>query len=285
VTARVDLFVIAVEAIYGATLAPARWPETLVAIADVFGDVGAILTYLREDGSLGTIVSPVLESAQRDYQEGEWWRHDIGMQRALELRYLATSDVVSDRDVASDQEMADHPFFRDFLIPHGLGWFAGVSVSPDPGATVVLTIQRSRAKAPFSDEERGIARLGRHVENALRLGIRMINNEVATLSVGEALSHLGFGVFLVDADARILLSNAAGEAALGGRLIQRKGRLQGVNPDEGRALHDACSKRQQGNLTVERAPDPSSSVARMAGLRSPSTFSPLGFLRRTSSNG
>ena len=131
--------------------------ETLVAIADVFGDVGAILTYLREDGSLGTIVSPALESAQRDYQEGEWWRHDIGMQRALELRYLATSDVVSDRDVASDQEMADHPFFRDFLIPHGLGWFAGVSVSPDPGATVVLTIQRSRAKAPFSDEERGMS--------------------------------------------------------------------------------------------------------------------------------
>ena len=32
----------------------------------------------------------------------------------------------------------------------------------------------------------------------------MINNEVATLSVGEALSHLGFGVFLVDADARML---------------------------------------------------------------------------------
>ena len=77
--ARDDPYAAAVEAIYGAAFAPMRWPDALTAIADIFGDVGALLMYQRDDSSLATVVSPGLEKAQRDYQEGEWWRHDIGM--------------------------------------------------------------------------------------------------------------------------------------------------------------------------------------------------------------
>jgi len=40
-------YVTAVEAIYAAAMSPALWPQTLEAIADVFGDVGAILTLAK----------------------------------------------------------------------------------------------------------------------------------------------------------------------------------------------------------------------------------------------
>lgn len=55
-----DAFVAAVEAIYDAAPDPSRWPVALQAIADVFGDVGAILSFLRDDGGFGAIGSPQL---------------------------------------------------------------------------------------------------------------------------------------------------------------------------------------------------------------------------------
>jgi hypothetical protein len=47
----------AIETIYDAALAPARWPAALQSIADCFGDVGALLLYGRDDGGFGYIES------------------------------------------------------------------------------------------------------------------------------------------------------------------------------------------------------------------------------------
>jgi hypothetical protein len=83
--------VVAIEAIYDAAAAPARWPVALQAIADYFGDVGALIYYQRDDGSFGTTVSPDLRAGQADYKavatrhssqpergvrlSRSWWRH------------------------------------------------------------------------------------------------------------------------------------------------------------------------------------------------------------------
>ena len=58
------LFVNAVAAIYDAAPDPSRWPQALQAIADCFGDVGAVIVYGRDDGSFGAFASP-RESAEK----------------------------------------------------------------------------------------------------------------------------------------------------------------------------------------------------------------------------
>ncbi|WP_298922677.1 helix-turn-helix transcriptional regulator, partial [uncultured Bosea sp.] len=185
-------FVAAVEAIYDAAPAPERWPAALQAIADSFGDVGAHMIYQRDDGTYGSICSPGLEAALRDYETGEWWRHDVRFSRSLECGAIARSDTISDRDIATPEERKRLPFYTQFLRSHGLGWFGGVGISPDPRVGVALAVQRAAERGPLSEAElETLGRLGRHVENALRLGIRLINAEASQHALADALTRLG----------------------------------------------------------------------------------------------
>jgi len=119
-----DLFVAAVEAIYACAAAPSNWPHALQAVADVFSDVGTVLLWRGDDGSIGTIVSPKLAAAVADFHKG-WWRQDIRSFRALEQGYLRRQEVFTDRHIATQEEIDGHPIYTQFLVPHGLGWFAG----------------------------------------------------------------------------------------------------------------------------------------------------------------
>jgi DNA-binding CsgD family transcriptional regulator/PAS domain-containing protein len=234
-------FVAAVEAIYESAAAPARWPTALDRIADCFGDVGAILLYKRDNGSFGTIVSPVLEEAQRAY-EREWWKHDIKTVRGIERGYTLARDAITDRHVMSPEEIGTHPIYTKFLVPHGLGWFAGVGISPDPHITVIISVQRKMEKPPFSDDElSALTRLGRHAENALRLGIRLLDTELANLGLADALARIGTGVFVLDEQRRVMFSNAAAEKCLSGGLQIVGGTFTAsLRPDQD-ALHDAIT--------------------------------------------
>ncbi len=250
-----DGFVAAVEAIYDAAAVPERWPQALQEIADSFGDVGAIMIYQREDGGFGSICSPRLEAAQRDYEVGEWWRQDVRFSRSIERGAIARHDAVTDRDIASPEEMRTLPFYTQFLRGHGLGWFGGVGISPDPRVSVALSIQRSDQKQAWTEEELDrLSRIGRHVENALRLGIRLINAEASQLALSDALARVGVGVFLLAGDARVLFANPAGQALLGDGLVVAHGRLTARSETAREALQARIAEAAFGDAVARSGP-------------------------------
>src|SRR5690349_16439506 len=138
----VELFSRVVEDIYSAAPDPSRWPATLQAIADYFGDVGANLIYKRDDGNVVTIVSPSLQAAHDDYDAG-WWQQDIRWARASEYLYRGHSGAFTDRHIVSDEEMRTHPFFTVFQPRHGLRWVVSMDISPDARSIVGLSVHRS----------------------------------------------------------------------------------------------------------------------------------------------
>ncbi len=221
-----EAFVAAVEAIYEAAPDPSQWPRALQAIADCFGDIGAILIWRRDDGGFGTIVSPTLVEAQRDYEENQWYLHDLPSQRAVERALWLRSDAGTDHDAVSDEEMRTHPFYTEFCAKHGIRWRAAIGVAPDPHISVAIAIQRGGGRPPHSAAELELAtRLGRHVEKALRLSIRLFDAELANLGFGEALMRLGIGVFALDSLKRVVFANSAGERMLGDGLVVVNDRL------------------------------------------------------------
>lgn len=221
-----ERFVAAIEAIYEAAPDPARWPDTLQKIADCLGDIGAILIWRRDDGGFGTIVSPTLVEAQRDYEENKWYLRDLPSQRAIERALWLRSDAGTDREAVSDEEMRTHPFYTEFCAKHGIRWRAAIGVAPDPHISVAIAIQRGGHKQPHTDEELAVAtRLGRHIEKSLRLSIRLLDAELANLGLGEALMRLGIGVFALDSLKRVVFANTAGEGMLGDGLAIANERL------------------------------------------------------------
>jgi DNA-binding CsgD family transcriptional regulator len=209
----------AIEAIYDAAPDPLQWPRALGAIADCFGDLGALLLWHRDDGSYGTMVSATLAEAQKDY-ESNWANRDIRAIRATERGYFFNGLPFTDRHLCSDEEVGSDPCYTDFLTRHGLGWVGAIAVSPDPHVGVILSVQRDfRSKPRFSDAELDLlARIGRHIENSLRLSIRLLDAELAKLGLGEALARIGIGVFALDSLGRVVFSNPAGQRLLGDQL-------------------------------------------------------------------
>jgi len=222
-------FAAAVEAIYVAATLLEAWPAALQAIADATGDVGANFAYRRDDGSVGAVVSPGLEAAGRDYPA---WQHlDIRFARFAERGYLLRSDAFTDRHIVSGEETETHPFYVGFLAPHGLKWVMATSISPDPTVAAVVAVQRASGKPPFSDTElRLLSRLGRHVETALRLNIRLAGLEAANATLADAFSRADVGVFVVDALGQAAPANRAASALSGGAIGLAGGRLLARDP-------------------------------------------------------
>src|SRR4051794_5059449 len=104
----------AVEAIYEAAPNPSRWPVALQKIAECFDDVGAVLLWRRDDGGFGTVVSPSLVAAQRDYEADGWLHRDLPAIRAVERSLWLGSDAATDRHAVSDEEIETHPFYTEF---------------------------------------------------------------------------------------------------------------------------------------------------------------------------
>lgn len=246
----------AIDFIYEAATTPSLWPEALQEVARCTDDVGAVLLWARDDGSFGTITSPALADAQKEYQE-RWWRQDIRAQRAVERSYWLQSDVVTDEDCITPDEIATHPIYTQFLAKFGLRWVASVGVSPDPMLHAAVSVQRSSAKAPFSaNEKQVIAQLGKHIERALRIGTRLMEANATADTLGEALRRMGVAVFTLDHADRVLFKNDAAEQVLDGPLRIEDGRL---------------SVRSQGRyLRFDRAV-----ASQVKGKETPSGFPPL----------
>lgn len=216
----------AIASIYRASTSPRLWSDALSRIAECTNDVGAVLLWARDDGSLGSIASPSLAEAQRAYEEG-WWREDIRSQRAVERSFWLSGDVVTDEDGISADEMETHPFYTQFLAKFGLRWVAAVGVAPDPRLHAGLTIQRGLGKPRFSPPEKEIvARLGRHVEQALRIGAQLIEAKTTADTLGQTFRRMGVAVFTLDAADRVLFLNDSARKLTGEPFAVRNGSLR-----------------------------------------------------------
>ncbi|MEH2497624.1 DNA-binding CsgD family transcriptional regulator/PAS domain-containing protein [Bradyrhizobium sp. AZCC 1678] len=243
-----DRLLTAVEAIYEAATDPSKWPTALGAIADCFGDVGAVLVWRRDDGSFGTIVSDTLIDAQRDYEESGWASRDIRATRAMERGYFFNGVPLTDRHLCSPDEIRSDPCYTQFLAKHGLGWVAGIAVSPDPHVGVIVSIQRDASRKPeFSDDELGLlVTIGRHIEKSLRLSIRLLDAELTGLGLGEALARIGIGVFSLDSLGRVVFSNPAGRRLIGDELHLVQDRLCIGSGTTREAIDKAISRALRG---------------------------------------
>lgn len=234
----------AIEAIYDAAPEPRRWPHALAAIAECFGDVGAILIWHKNDGTFGTIVSESLAMAQKDYEENGWAARDIKAIRAQQLGYFFSGEPFADRHIGFDEAMKNHPCSVEFFDKHGLGFIGAVAVSPDPHVGVMVSVQRdSRRKPQFSDQElETLRQISRHMEKSLRLSVRLLNAEVTNLGLGEALARIGIGVFALDSLGYVIFSSPAARRLLGDVLYLQQGRLRIGDATTGAKLDEAIAK-------------------------------------------
>ncbi len=235
-----DQFVAAVEAIYDAAPDPGRWPHALDLIGCCFGDQDVNLFWQRDDGSRGLIPSTGYNRELAVAYNSTWWKHDIRAIRALERGYFASGNAQTDRDLVTEAEMETHPFFTQFLTPHGFKWLAATAISPDPRVPVAVIINRAPSKPAFSDHDLVVlSKLGFHAEKSLRLSMRLFNAESTSAGVSDAVGRLALGIFVLDNLGRIVHSNDAAQRHIGNGFVVTGGRLSAAFAPDQNALKSA----------------------------------------------
>ena len=111
---------------------------------------------------------------------------------------------------------------------------------------VGISVQRAKTKEAFADSELELlTELGRHAEKSLRLGIRLLDAELANVGLGEILSRIGIAVFALDLLGRVVFSNPAAASLIGQRIEIVDGRLRMGASAERQAI-DAAIGRMLG---------------------------------------
>lgn len=112
--------------------------------------------------------------------------------------------------VISDAQLERTEFYTDLLRSRDLFYSLGVVLGQEGQTRVSVTLLRSRARGDFdAREQRLLAQLGRHLQRAREVQVRLaaVDDERGTLA--DVLDRLPLAVVLLAPGGRVLLANRA----------------------------------------------------------------------------
>ncbi|TPK95521.1 helix-turn-helix transcriptional regulator [Mesorhizobium sp. B2-4-14] len=192
-----------------AAVDPAKWDAAMEAVTELTSSAGAVLFDTK--GHLpGIPRSASMEPSFEAYVRDGWIHHD---ERYRIVPVIERRGVATDLDLLTVEEMHKHPYYREFLEPFDLRWFAGVKAAAGSDLWC-MSIQRSKAQGPFSaDELQQLAgfstRLGSMVSVARALGFARAETAL------EAFDISGTAAVMLDRDGRVLRTNQPADQMLG----------------------------------------------------------------------
>lgn len=202
------------QAFADAAVDPSLWSRATEIAAEVTQSAGSLLfphAASRADRTLPIIPpTPSLIAVHDTFIADGWSQRD---ERTRAWPKLLNSGVVTDLDIMTSDEMDRHPYYQDFLGPHGFRWFAGILL--DNGEDHwCLSIQRSIAQGPFSSRETAqLAELSRRLGSAAALARAF--GFAAMDAALEAYELSGLGVAVISSSGEVVRLNASAERLLG----------------------------------------------------------------------
>lgn len=214
-----------IEEIYDAALEPALWNNVVVSINDFVG--GQACGIFSKDSSSQSGLTHYYCGADPHY---------IRLYSETHARFdpLTTlpplGQVVSIPDLVDYDEYRGGRFYQEWLRPQGCVDAANVVLEQSSRNCAVLLTVLSGARMIDDEMRRRIALIVPHVQRALLINrtIDLRDSEAATFAA--TLDGLSAGIFLVDADCRLVHANAAGHdmlsaddvlSSIGGQLVAR----------------------------------------------------------------
>jgi DNA-binding CsgD family transcriptional regulator/PAS domain-containing protein len=224
--------------LYDATLDPALWRPALGRVRDFVGGASAGIVTKNASANRGFVCFDD-GSIAPDYTAAYFDRY-VAIDPCTSGHYYATPDnPVSTADIIPYPEFLDSRFYREWARPQGLIDYMGAAIERSGTSAVVFNVMRHESDGRFDDAARRRMRLvAPHVQRAVAISSTIELKTAATTSFAEILDGLSAGVFLTDAEGRIVHMNGAGRAILaeGEGIYAAGGRLAARHPDARRAL-------------------------------------------------
>jgi DNA-binding CsgD family transcriptional regulator len=236
-----------IASIYDAALDCALWPEVLSAIAEfVDGRVAGLLT--RDS------TKPQVSAHWHAGGDPHYMR--MYADTYSRLGPVATSPpgpvgaIVSMPDLVPYDEFRRGRFFREWAEPQG--WVDVAVAVLDKSASGATYLSMSRdAESGMVDQamRERLALIVPHVRRAVQIGQAIELKQAETATFMDVLDGLSVGLFLIDADGRIMHANVAGSDMLGtGELLRSVGgRLVAGDAQVEQSLRETAAAAASGD--------------------------------------
>lgn len=212
-----------VSEIYEAASDPAAWNIAVESLRQLLHGSKACVQRIGPDLGAGDAVSTTPDLLfQRLYAEQHADQPNV-LADAVNLTTIGA--VYRDHELVGGDRLRRSRFWNDWMAPQDMHGGLGVKLLQAGQSYWIFDIQRGSKASPFESRDAELFSIvAPHVARALKIN----RNFQSIQTQASAFQHVPFGVILVDADMKIMASNAAAEALLcqaGSGLSQARGHL------------------------------------------------------------
>ena len=230
-----------------AALNPSAWGKALALVAAQAESYGAILIPVTGGAVPNYPISDAMSASAESYIRDGWYLRD---ERYLGIKKMMQTGIVDDLDISQLDRIKRHPYYQEFLAPHGLRWFAGVRIAAGDDVWC-LSIQRKINQEPFSRAEKNrLARISDRLSTSAVLA-RALGTANATGAL-EAFEVSGKAVVLLNRRGEVFRANKSAEQLLGGDVRIEKRKLVSFDASAtaalNRSLHELMFQSAGGSL-------------------------------------
>jgi DNA-binding CsgD family transcriptional regulator len=233
-----------IGAIYDAAINPSLWEGAVERAAYFVGGTGAAL--ICKDVGAHHAVMP----------------HEFGFQRlpvalfepiypAAEPHFLGDIEQpIATTDLIPFEELTQTELYRQWAQPQGIVDFISAVLDRTTISVAIFGVFRHERNGIVDDRARRQMRLiAPHIRRAVLIGRMFEFNAAEAATFADARDALSTGMYLVDADGRLIHANAAGSAILAERDILSSvgGRLVASDTRAQRTLRDVFAAAGQGD--------------------------------------
>jgi DNA-binding CsgD family transcriptional regulator len=195
-----------IDRIYESSFVPELWPGILDALSNIAGARGGVL-FAAHSKVLNWTASANLAETFKIYVEDGWLRRCT--RRACWLAHTHPGFLV-EHDVWKQDELESNPIYRDFLMPRGLGWSAGMALPMPTGDNIVFSLERDFAKGPVERERIGVLdRLRPHLARSALVSARLRLEHAR--GAADTLALIGLPALVLDHDGAVMWANQLAE--------------------------------------------------------------------------
>lgn len=238
--------------IYDASLDAGLWPSVVESIAGFLP--GAFVNLFSQDATRKTAQAFYTFGIDQEHLETYFQKYIHLNPMFPAVLFFEVGHILTEQDIMPRSEFSETRFFKEWVRPQGLLSSSMASILEKSATSIAgIAIGRSEREGPVDDAAlRRMRLIVPHIRRAVTIGKVIDLHKVEAAALADTLDGVAAGMFLVDADARIVHANASGLVMTAGGPVLRaaRGKLAFADPEADRALRDTLAVAAAGDVAI-----------------------------------
>jgi DNA-binding CsgD family transcriptional regulator/PAS domain-containing protein len=226
--------------IYDAALDPSRWTAVLRQARDVVGGSAAVV-FSKDARTKRLQIYHHCGGMDPHYRQ-LYFDHYERLDPTTGVQVMSRiGEPIGTVDIMAIEDFQKTRFYQEWRRPQGVVDFVAAALDKTATCAVLFGVFRQHQHGFVDDDtRRRMRQIVPHIRRAILIGKVIEHKTAEAATFADALDGLSAGMFVVDAEGRIVHSNASGQALLddGAALDGAHGRIRPTDAAAARALKD-----------------------------------------------